>query len=50
MNNHQKSIFYQLSIFLNPALVLLGLSVRKSPIWQKLNFANRLYLCKGLSI
>ncbi|SMN11390.1 hypothetical protein SPBRAN_1662 [uncultured Candidatus Thioglobus sp.] len=25
---------------LNPALSLLGQGLRKSPIWQKLNFAN----------
>jgi len=48
MNNHQKSIFHQLDNFLNPALALLELSLRKSPIWQKLNFANHPYLCKGL--
>jgi len=59
MNNHQKSIFYpsrgyykehQLGNFLNPVLALLGLSLRKSPIWQKLNFANHPYLCKGLIV
>ncbi|SFV87273.1 hypothetical protein MNB_SUP05-SYMBIONT-4-856 [hydrothermal vent metagenome] len=48
MNNHQKSIFYQLGVFLNSTLALLGLSLRKLPIWQKLNFANHPYLCKGL--
>jgi len=57
MNNHQKSIFYpsrghykehQLGNFLNSALALLGLGLRKLPIWQKLNFANHPYLCKGL--
>ncbi|SFV89252.1 hypothetical protein MNB_SUP05-SYMBIONT-5-1197 [hydrothermal vent metagenome] len=48
MNNHQESSFHPLGDFLNPALALLGLSLRKSPIWQKLNFANHLYLCKGL--
>ncbi|CAB5500363.1 hypothetical protein THERMOS_1195 [Bathymodiolus thermophilus thioautotrophic gill symbiont] len=35
-------------IFLNPALALLGKDLRKSPIGQKLNFANHPYLCKGL--
>ncbi|WP_202752512.1 JDVT-CTERM domain-containing protein [Bathymodiolus thermophilus thioautotrophic gill symbiont] len=35
-------------IFLNPALALLGQGLRKSPIGQKLNFANHPYLCKGL--
>ncbi|SFV87788.1 hypothetical protein MNB_SUP05-SYMBIONT-5-31 [hydrothermal vent metagenome] len=56
MNNHQKSSFYPLGNFLNPALALLGLGLRKSPIWQKLNFANHSYLsareathCKGLN-
>ncbi|SMN12395.1 hypothetical protein SPBRAN_842 [uncultured Candidatus Thioglobus sp.] len=62
MNNHQKSTLnkktfpqacathavYQLSNFLNPALTLLGQGLRKSPIRQKLNFANHPYLCKGL--
>ncbi|SMN02162.1 hypothetical protein SPONN_546 [uncultured Candidatus Thioglobus sp.] len=48
MNNHQKSTFHQLGNFLNPALSLLGQGLRKSPIWQKLNFANHPYLCKGL--
>ena len=48
MNNHQKSSFHPLGNFLNPALALLGLGLRKSPIGQKLNFANHPYLCKGL--
>ncbi|WP_171004333.1 hypothetical protein [Bathymodiolus heckerae thiotrophic gill symbiont] len=48
MNNHQKSTFHPLGNFLNPALALLGQSLRKSPIWKKLNFANHPYLCKGL--
>ncbi|CAC9458180.1 hypothetical protein [uncultured Gammaproteobacteria bacterium] len=48
MNNHQKSTFHPLGDFLNPALVLLGQGLIKSPIWQKLNFANHPYLCKGL--
>ncbi|WP_171004326.1 hypothetical protein [Bathymodiolus heckerae thiotrophic gill symbiont] len=50
MNNHQKSTFHPLGDFLNPALVLLGQGLRKSPIWQKLNFANHPYLCKGLLV
>ncbi|SFV86669.1 hypothetical protein MNB_SUP05-SYMBIONT-4-298 [hydrothermal vent metagenome] len=49
MNNHQKSTFHPLGDFLNPALALLGLGLRKSPIGQKLNFANHPYLCKGLN-
>ncbi|SMN13630.1 hypothetical protein BHECKSOX2_753 [Bathymodiolus heckerae thiotrophic gill symbiont] len=49
MNNHQKSTFHPLGNFLNPALALLGQGLRKSPIWQKLNFANHPYLCKGLN-
>ncbi|SMN11951.1 LptA, protein essential for LPS transport across the periplasm [uncultured Candidatus Thioglobus sp.] len=63
MNNHldnqqsatlNKKIFpqvcavHQLGNFLNSALSLLGQSLRKLPIWQKLNFANHPYLCKGL--
>ncbi len=58
MNNHQKPTFHSLGNFLNPTLVLpedccvaltlLGLGLRKSPIEQKLNFANHPYLCKGL--
>ncbi|WP_138145611.1 hypothetical protein [Bathymodiolus heckerae thiotrophic gill symbiont] len=50
MNNHQKSTFHPLGNFLNPALALLGQGLRKSPIWQKLNFANHPYLCKGLLV
>jgi hypothetical protein len=34
--------------FLNPALALLGQGLKKSPIGQKLDFANHPYLCKGL--
>jgi hypothetical protein len=34
--------------FLNPALALLGQALKKSPIGQKLDFANHPYLCKGL--
>ncbi|SMN17419.1 Mobile element protein [uncultured Candidatus Thioglobus sp.] len=48
MNNHQKSTFHLLGDFLNPALALLGQGLRKSPICQKLNFANHPYLCEGL--
>ncbi|WP_122950914.1 hypothetical protein [Bathymodiolus thermophilus thioautotrophic gill symbiont] len=48
INNHQKSTFHPLGNFLNPALALLGQGLRKSPIGQKLNFANHPYLCKGL--
>jgi len=48
MNNHQKPTFPPLGDFLNPALALLRLGLRKSPIGQKLNFANHPYLCKGL--
>jgi hypothetical protein len=36
------------SDFLNPALALLGQGLKKSPIGQKLDFANHPYLCKGL--
>ena len=35
-------------IFLNLALALLGQGLKKSPIGQKLDFANHSYLCKGL--
>jgi hypothetical protein len=31
--------------FLNPALALLGQGLNKSPIGQKLDFANHPYLC-----
>jgi hypothetical protein len=34
-------------IFLNPTLALLGQGLKKSPIGQKLDFANHPYLCKG---
>ncbi|WP_202762972.1 hypothetical protein [Bathymodiolus thermophilus thioautotrophic gill symbiont] len=37
MSNHQESTFHPLGKFLNPTLVLLGQSLKKSPIW---NFAN----------
>jgi len=43
-----ESSFHPLGDFLNPALALLGLDLRKSPIGQKLNFANHPYLCKDL--
>jgi hypothetical protein len=32
------------------ALALLGQGLKKSPIGKKLDFANHLYLCKGLSL
>jgi hypothetical protein len=32
-----------------PALALLGQGLKKSPIGQKLDFANHPYLCKGLN-
>jgi hypothetical protein len=47
-NNHQKPTFHPLGDFLNPALVLLGQGLKKSPIGQKLDFTNHPYLCKGL--
>ncbi len=37
-------------IFLNPALAMLGQSLKKIPIRQKLNSANHPYLCKGLKM
>ncbi|CAC9451687.1 hypothetical protein, partial [uncultured Gammaproteobacteria bacterium] len=40
--------FHPLGDFLNPALALLGQGLKKSPIGQKLDFANHPYLCKGL--
>ncbi|VVH55016.1 hypothetical protein BSPCLSOX_734 [uncultured Gammaproteobacteria bacterium] len=49
-NNHQKPTFHPLGDFLNPALALLGQGLKKSPIGQKLDFANHPYLCKGLNI
>jgi hypothetical protein len=39
---------YPLGNFLNPTLALLGQGLKKSPIGQKLDFANHFYLCKGL--
>ncbi|WP_180334649.1 hypothetical protein [Bathymodiolus thermophilus thioautotrophic gill symbiont] len=42
--------FYPLGNFLNPALALLGQSLRKLPSGQRLNFANHPYLCKGLKL
>jgi hypothetical protein len=47
-NNHQNPSFHPLGDFLNPALALLGQGLKKSPIGQKLDFANHPYLCKGL--
>ncbi|VVM25360.1 hypothetical protein BSPWISOXPB_3415 [uncultured Gammaproteobacteria bacterium] len=47
-NNHYKPTFHPLGDFLNPALALLGQGLKKSPIGQKLDFANHPYLCKGL--
>ncbi|VVH63297.1 hypothetical protein BSPWISOX_2045 [uncultured Gammaproteobacteria bacterium] len=47
-NNHQKPTFHPFGDFLNPALALLGQALKKSPIGQKLDFANHSYLCKGL--
>jgi hypothetical protein len=45
-----KPTFHPLGDFLNPALALLGKGLKKSPIGQKLDFANHPYLCKGLNI
>jgi hypothetical protein len=39
-NNHHKPTFYPLGDFLNPTLALLGQGLKKSPIGQKLDFAN----------
>jgi hypothetical protein len=44
----EKLTFHPLGDFLNPALALLGQGLKKSPIGQKLDFANHSYLCKGL--
>jgi hypothetical protein len=44
------SSFHPLGDFLNPALALLGQGLKKSPIGQKLDFANHPYLCKGLNL
>jgi hypothetical protein len=43
-----KPTFHPLGDFLNPTLALLGQGLKKSPIGQKLDFANHPYLCKGL--
>jgi hypothetical protein len=48
-SHNQKPTFHPLGDFLNPALALLGQGLKKSPIGQKLNFANHPYLYKGLS-
>ncbi|CAB5503646.1 hypothetical protein AZO1586R_1626 [Bathymodiolus azoricus thioautotrophic gill symbiont] len=52
-NNHQKPTFHPIVDFssdtqqsfrrVNPALALLGQALKKSPIGQKLAFANHLY-------
>jgi hypothetical protein len=39
-SNHQKPTFHPLGDFLNPVLALLGQGLKKSPIGQKLDFAN----------
>jgi hypothetical protein len=46
--NLEKIEDHPLGNFLNPALVLLGQDLKKSPIGQKLDFASHPYLCKGL--
>jgi hypothetical protein len=48
--NHQQPTFHSLGDFLNPALALLGQGFKKSPIGQKLDFANHPYLCKGFTV
>lgn len=48
MKKYKKSIIR--FNFLNSDLVLLKLDLSKSPIEQKLNFANPFYLCKGFKI
>jgi hypothetical protein len=45
-NNHQKPAFHPLGDFLNPALALLGQGLKKSPIGQKLDFANHPLMIK----
>jgi hypothetical protein len=45
--DHHKPTFHPLGDFLNPALVLLGQALKKSPIGQKLDFANHSYLCNS---
>jgi hypothetical protein len=45
-NNHQKPTFHPLGDFLNPALASARTRFKKSPIGQKLDFANHPYLCK----
>jgi hypothetical protein len=39
-------LYTDIADFLNPALALLGQGLKKSPIGQKLDFANHPYLCK----
>jgi hypothetical protein len=46
--NNLTTLSHPLGDFLNPALVLLGQGLKKSPIGQKLDFANHPYLCKSL--
>jgi hypothetical protein len=41
----EKPTFHPFGDFLNPALALLGQALKKSPIGQKLDFANHSYLC-----
>jgi hypothetical protein len=43
-NNHHKPTFHPLGDFLNPALALPGQGLKKSPIGQKLDFANHPYI------
>jgi hypothetical protein len=41
---------YDVNLSIYPALALPGQGLKKSPIGQKLDFANHPYLCKGLYI
>jgi hypothetical protein len=45
-----KPTFHPLGDFLNPALALLGQGLKKSPIGQKLDFANDSYLAQKITL
>jgi DNA-binding transcriptional LysR family regulator len=48
ITRHWHTVHSNKTELLNPALALLGQGLKKSPIGQKLDFANHPYLCKGL--
>ncbi|NYT28429.1 MAG: hypothetical protein H0A76_11515 [Candidatus Thiodubiliella endoseptemdiera] len=48
MNNHQNTIFHQITNFLKTPLALLGVDLKNFQFNKICHFANHPYLCKGL--